>query len=41
MPVAYFTGSVQQMLSAANLRGIQVAGRQVGLTACEVDFSWE
>jgi len=41
MPVAYFTGSVQQMLSAANLKGIQVTGRQVGLTSCEVDFSWE
>ncbi|HEX8441104.1 TIGR02265 family protein [Archangium sp.] len=41
MPVAYFAGSVQQMLAAANLQGIQVTGRQVGLTACEVDFSWE
>jgi uncharacterized protein (TIGR02265 family) len=41
MPVAYFAGSVQQMLTAANLKGIQVTGRQVGLTACEVDFSWE
>jgi uncharacterized protein (TIGR02265 family) len=41
MPVAYFAGSVQQMLAAANLKGIQVTGRQVGLTACEVDFSWE
>jgi uncharacterized protein (TIGR02265 family) len=41
MPVAYFVGSVQQMLAAANLRGVQVTGRQVGLTSCEVDFSWE
>jgi len=41
MPVAYFAGSVQQMLTAANLKGIQVTGRQVGQTSCEVDFSWQ
>jgi uncharacterized protein (TIGR02265 family) len=41
MPVAYFAGSVSRMLTAARLTGPRVTGRQVGLTACAVDFAWE
>lgn len=40
-PVAYFAGSVLQMLSAAQLKGAQATGKQLSLTECTVDFSWE
>jgi uncharacterized protein (TIGR02265 family) len=41
IPVAYFTGSVLQILSAARLEGVRATGRQVSLTECTVDFSWQ
>ena len=40
LPAPYFAGSVQQILSSAKLRG-QVLSRQVSLTDCSVEFSWE
>ncbi|MGZ3460730.1 MAG: TIGR02265 family protein [Archangium sp.] len=41
IPVAYFTGSVMQILSAAQLKGAKATGLQTSLTECTVDFSWE
>lgn len=40
VPVSYFTGSVLQILSAAQLEGAQAVGHQASLTECSVDFSW-
>jgi uncharacterized protein (TIGR02265 family) len=40
LPFAYFAGSMQQVLSSAKLRGT-VVGRQVSLTECTVEFTWE
>ncbi|ATB29332.1 TIGR02265 family protein [Melittangium boletus] len=40
LPAPYFAGSVQQILSSAKLQG-QVLSRQVSLTDCTVEFSWE
>ena len=39
IPVAYFVGSVQQILTAAGLPG-RATGRQLGLMESVVDFSW-
>ncbi|WNG40907.1 DUF2378 family protein [Archangium violaceum] len=41
VPVAYFSGSVLQILSAAQLKNAQAIGRQTSLTEFTVDFSWE
>lgn len=41
VPVAYFAGSVMQILSAAQLKNPQAIGRQLSLSECTVDFSWE
>lgn len=41
MPVAYFTGSVLQILSVVQAPGAQATGRQTSLTGCLVDFSWK
>jgi uncharacterized protein (TIGR02265 family) len=41
VPVAYFAGSVLQMLSAAQLKGAQAIGKQHTVTESTVDFSWE
>lgn len=41
MPVAYFTGSVLQILSVVQAPGAQATGRQTSLTGCQVDFSWK
>jgi uncharacterized protein (TIGR02265 family) len=40
IPAPYFDGSVRQVLSVAKLAQAQVRGRQLGLTECEVEFSW-
>lgn len=39
IPVAYFVGSVQQILSSAQLSG-RAVGRQLSLMECTVDFAW-
>lgn len=41
LPVAYFVGSVKQMLAAAQLKGTQVRSQQTSPTECTIDFSWE
>ncbi|QRK10318.1 DUF2378 family protein [Archangium violaceum] len=41
IPVAYFSGSVLQILSAAQLKNAQAIGRQTSLSESTVDFSWD
>jgi uncharacterized protein (TIGR02265 family) len=40
IPAPYFAGSVQQILSAAQLKGAKVSTRQASMMESLVDFSW-
>jgi uncharacterized protein (TIGR02265 family) len=41
VPAVYFAGSVQQILNAAQLKGVKVTARQVSTLESQVEFSWE